>query len=81
LDEVTDALDQSGFTVTAHRSQREAALDWFEAQIAARKARPAPDPIGLEAFVGKELGLMSKNVRAGLQSGALDLVEIVAVKR
>ena len=78
LEEYKQALQLAGFTVTAERSRRDFALDYFERMQAGMAAAGGPPPLGLHILMGKEAPAKLGNMIQGISQDRIAPIEIVA---
>ena len=76
-DDYRQALEAAGFRIAHQRDRRQFALE-FMARMAAQSAS-GPPVLGVHLLMGEQAPLMLKNVNLALVSGALSLVEMIAV--
>jgi ubiquinone/menaquinone biosynthesis C-methylase UbiE len=71
------ALAAAGFEVRSERNRRDMALEFFR-RMMARVAESGPPPLGLHILMGKEALAKVRNVVAGLESGVIAPIEMIA---
>ena len=79
-DEYRGALESAGFTLTAERDRRDVALEFFANLRARTMGAGGPAPLGLHILMGDTTPLKIANMVAGISSGTLAPVELVARK-
>jgi len=77
-DEYKEALKLVGFKVTAERSRRNFAMDFFARMQANLAAADGPPPLGLHILMGKETPTKLSNMVHGISQGIIAPIEIVA---
>lgn len=76
-DDYRSALGAAGFEITAEADRRQFALEFFRA-MKARVAESGPPPLGLDILMGTDASAKIVNVLAGLESGCIAPVEMIA---
>lgn len=71
------ALEASGFAVLEQTSKRDFALEFFK-KLRARLAEGAPPPLGLHIVMGKSAPQKVANMYAGVESGVIAPVQMLA---
>ena len=79
-DDYTTALESAGFTVTAERSRRDFALDFFAELTAKAAAAEGPPPLGLHILMGETRAEKVRNMIDNIAAGRIAPVEIIARK-
>jgi len=72
-----EALEGAGFRVEHERGRRAFALEFTE-RVMARLAQDGPPALGLHILMGDKTPVMAKNIRAMMQEGVLEPVEMFA---
>jgi ubiquinone/menaquinone biosynthesis C-methylase UbiE len=75
-----EALDASGFDVLEETGKRDFALEFFRV-LKARLAAGGPPPLGLHIVMGKDAPQKVANMHAGLETGAITPVQLLAQRR
>lgn len=75
-----DALASAGFTLTAERDRRDAALEFFATLRARTASAGGPAPLGLHILMGDTTPLKIANVVEGIANRTLAPVEMMARK-
>ena len=77
-EEYKQALQMAGFTVTAERSRRDFALEFFERMQADMASAEGPPPLGLHILMGEEAPTKLGNMIQGISQDRIAPIEIVA---
>jgi SAM-dependent methyltransferase len=77
VNDYRDALVAAGFHITGERRRGAFALDFME-RMMAQMAQGGPPALGLHLLMGEPTKIMLNNVRAMIQEGALEPVELFA---
>jgi ubiquinone/menaquinone biosynthesis C-methylase UbiE len=72
-----DVLSAAGFHVTGERRRGTFALEFME-RMMARMAQGGPPVLGLHLLMGEQTKLLLSNVRAMIQEGILEPIELIA---
>ncbi len=75
-----DALRAAGFTITAERSRRDFALEFFVRQRAMIAAAGGPPPLSLHIVMGANTKEKLRNLVAGIEAGRVAPYEVIAKK-
>lgn len=75
-----DALKAAGFTVTAERSRRDFALEFFVRQRAMIAAAGGPPPLSIRIVMGKDTDQKLRNLVAAIEADKIAPYEIIAKK-
>ena len=73
------ALETAGFRIDHQRERRQFALEFTKTMMERIAASPVP-VLGVHVLMGEQAPVMMKNVMAGIGSGALEPVELVATR-
>ena len=79
-DDYKTALEAAGFAVTAERSRRDFALDFFAELSAKAAAAEGPPPLGLHILMGETRAEKVRNMIDNIAAGRIAPVEIIARK-
>src|SRR5262249_17459725 len=77
VNEYHEALAAAGFQITAERRRAAFALEFMD-RMTARMAQGGPPVLGLHLLMGEPTKIMLGNVRAMIQDGVIEPVELFA---
>jgi SAM-dependent methyltransferase len=75
-----EAIEQAGFEVEIWRDTTDVSLEWAS-NTAARIKENGPPPLGLHLLMGQTAPTKLANLIANMESGAIRVVQVVAIRR